>query len=66
MATPIHTLSEVAWPALAFGPVNLWRVLPAWRLAADMSVTPVASRTEPRRDSTVGVNPKVAQLLSLR
>lgn len=66
MVTPVHTLSEAAWPAFAFGPVNLWRVLPAWRLAADVSVPPVASHTEPRRDSTVGVNPKVAQLLSLR
>jgi len=57
--------AEIGWPMLSFGPINLWRVAPAWRLGGDVHAVPSAHPVAPQA-SARGVNPKVARLLSLR
>jgi hypothetical protein len=62
--TPRRTIE---WPMASFGPVNLWRVCPAWQLAA-RAVTALSAdavrETAPR--IAAGIHPRVAQLLSVR
>jgi len=58
-------MPEDLWPALKFGPVNLWRVQPAWRMsvarcfAREYSAPPVRL-AEPR------INSRATHLLRYR
>lgn len=52
---------QIGWPMVSFGPVNLWTVVAAWRLAR---TTPAVA---PKKDTLAqGIHPKVRQLLTQR
>lgn len=58
-------MSEAFWPALSFGPVNLWRVQPAWRLSSDLRLARERA-APPVRPAGPRINPRVAHLLRHR
>lgn len=59
-------MSEALWPALSFGPVNLWRVQPAWRMSPDLRFTHPRAAPPVRPLAGIRINPRVALLLRHR
>jgi hypothetical protein len=50
-----NNLTPIQWPTLSFGPLNLWRVTPAWRLGT------TDTRLGPRLPSSSGT-PRVSRV----
>jgi hypothetical protein len=58
--------SAETWPSLTFGPVNLWRVVPAWRCDGALIPARASSKAAFARGTTAGIHPGVKALLGLR